>query len=171
MSKTAEGEIFPLNPTKKKSQYQTELNQPIKVDKHEELDIINQQDNNDIKATIKHHSNKPKEAGTLVEPVVPADKNMKVDDILAEEVMVKIVNELSKTPAVINILSNAIAERFLEQMNTNQIMHFINENTPGMVDPQAIYFKDYLLKYSAVLQDQISISIKQITSNLLTNKR
>jgi len=170
VNKTPERSIFPLNPSKKKSQYETELNKTINVPNHEEPDTENKH-NNDNEASPKQLINPIIEDETIEESVPSIHHNMPYDEVVTEEIMVKIVNELGKSSKIMSILSNTIAERLLEQMSTTQTVSFINENIPNGVNPDTIYLKENLLKYSAVIQDRISMSIKQITSNLLTNKR
>ncbi|MCE3269157.1 MAG: hypothetical protein K0R49_1409 [Burkholderiales bacterium] len=179
--KNNDGVIFPISPQKKKSGRKPETSQVpdevkaenYKPDMPEHEDIIVDREVNipEENITVSRHLIKPFTAHKISpEEGLSVKPSAQFDQVTTEEIIARIVNELSKEDKLISTLADEIANRLLEQMNTIEIAKFINKNSSETVNPDFIYFRENLLNYTAMLQDVVSTSIKRITTNLLTKE-
>lgn len=168
LQKVVEGAIFPIHPLKKKLGHETENNKNTTELKIDEASTIIKDTDGGI---VNNEQFTPRpfiEDSAIVDSQISMRDVGAYDEVAAEEIVVKIVEELSRSEDLINTLSNAIAKRLSEQLNTHEIITFISKNKVDSDNPEHVYFKEHLLKYMVLLQEQISASIKQTTSNLLT---
>ncbi|MCC2624350.1 MAG: hypothetical protein K0R14_223 [Burkholderiales bacterium] len=163
-SKGSGGSIFPMPP--KKTGHETEINKTVNEDKQEDVAAVHKQSDERI-TNVPHFTENLFEVGKATDKAQSvAGAVASYDEVETEEIIVKIVDELSKSEKVIGVLSNMLAQRLMEQLNTNEIITFISKSVEEGVSPEFINFKEHLLKYTVMLQEQIGISIKQITSDL-----
>ncbi len=159
-----DGAIFPMPP--KKTGYETEHNKAVSEDKSEELSIAPPLSDESIVNTpyFTEKSFIPDKVINESHPAIrPAQS---YDEVATEEIIVRIVDELILSEKMMVTLSERLALRLTEQLNTNEIISFISKNAKEGLNPESIHFKEHLLKYTVMLQEQIGASIKQITSDL-----
>ena len=109
---------------------------------------------------------------TETPPILKLDTttNASMNDIEVEEIICKLANEISNNLEFVKNLSDTIADRLVQQLDSSQAFTFIRQNSSIPIDTDFIAFKQDVLAYGTVLRELLNVNITKCVTMILNKK-